>query len=64
MSLLCLFDSFMKEASWIDIVLEHLPSEITNKRPSKVEVLFNCWDRTWIEGFSNSYDIKGYGKTW
>ena len=58
----CLFNSFTREADCIDVALGHSPSEVTYEKLSKEEILFDCWDRSWIQGFGNAYDIRVMAK--
>ena len=48
MALWCLFDSFIKEASCIDIALKYLLLRATSEEFSKEKTLFDCWNRSWI----------------
>ena len=43
-----LFDSSMREVSSTNIILEHLPSKTTGKKPIAEEALLNFFDRSEI----------------
>ena len=43
-----MFDSSIREASYINIALEYLLLEANSKKFNKKKVLFDCWNRSWI----------------
>ena len=53
-----MFDSSIKEASYINIALAYLLLETTSERLSEEEFLLNCWDRFCIQGFGHAYGIR------
>ena len=53
-----LFDSSMREVGCIDVVLRYLLLEATSEELSKEEALFDCWNRSWIQGLSNIHGIR------
>ena len=58
----CLFDSFIREANCINVALKHSASEATCEELNKEEALLDCWDGSWIQGFSNAYNIRVMAK--
>ena len=56
------FDSSIREAGCIDVALGHLLLKTTSEGLSKEEVLFDCWDRSWIRGFGNTLSIRVMAK--
>ena len=48
-----LFDSTTREVDSTNVVLRHLPLEITNKKLDKEKAYFNCFNRFYIRGFGN-----------
>ena len=61
-ALWCLFNSSIRKASCINIILGHLPPKTTSEKLSKEEVLLNYWDGSWIRGFGNAHSIKVMAK--
>ena len=57
-----MFDSITREVGSINIALGHLPLEATGKGLGEEEAQFNCFDGSYIWGFSN-IQHQGYGKT-
>ena len=58
-----LFDSITREVGSTNIAPRDLPLEATDEGLGKEEALFDCFDRSWIRNFANTWH-QGYGKTW
>ena len=52
----------MREVGSTNITLGYLSLEATGKRLGEEEAQFNCFDKSYIRGFSNAQH-QGYGKT-
>ena len=61
-SSLVLFNSITKEASSIDVALEHSLLEATGKKLDKEKAYFDYFNKSCIWGFGNAWH-QGYGKT-
>ena len=48
MAFWCLFDSTIRKVGSTNNVLRYLPIEATGKALGEKEVLFNCFDKSWI----------------
>ena len=57
-----MFDFIKREIDNINIVLKYLLLEATGKKLNKEKVLFNYFNKFWIEDFGNTWH-QGYGKT-
>ena len=55
MAFWCLFDFIIREIGSTIIVLGHSPLEVTSKKLGEEKAQFNCFDKSYIRGFSNTW---------
>ena len=57
----CLFNFTIREVDSTNIALGHSPSKATSKKLDEEKVQFDCFNRSYIQGFNNIWH-QSYGK--